>query len=118
MILKIKKPVTPSQRQLVQLNKKNLSKKPLVKKLVKGLRNSSGRNHSGKITIRHKGGGHKQRFRLIDFFRTYASTGIVCSVEYDPNRNANISSIFNFFTNAFFYIITPKNLKVGDIVKL
>lgn len=117
MVLQIKKPITPSQRQLVQLNKKNLSKKPLIKKLVKGFRNSSGRNHSGKITIRHKGGGHKQRFRLINFFRTHSSTGIVCSIEYDPSRNANISSIFDFFTNKFFYIIAPKNLKIGDVVK-
>ena len=117
MVLKIKKPVTPSQRQLVQVNRKNLNKKPLIKKLVKGLRNSSGRNYSGRITVRHKGGGHKQRFRFVDFFRTHSSTSIVCSIEYDPNRNANICSIFNLSTNKFFYIIAPKSLKIGDIVK-
>lgn len=117
MILKTKKPVTPSQRQLVQLNKKNLRKQPLLKAHLKGLKNSSGRNNSGKITVRHKGGGHKQKYRTIDFFRVNSSTGIICSIEYDPNRNTNIASVFDISTLEFCYILSPKNLKVGDIVK-
>lgn len=117
MILKIKKPVTPSQRQLVQLNRKNLAKKPLLKTSIKGSKNSGGRNNSGKITIRHKGKGHKQKFRALDFFRTTSSTAIVCSIEYDPNRKANIAAIFEISLYKFSYIIAPKNLKVGDIVK-
>ena len=117
MVLKNKKPVTPSQRQLVQLSRKNIKKKPLLKKYVKGLINSSGRNNSGKITVRHKGGGHKKKYRIINFFRTTPSTGVICSIEYDPNRNANIASVFDTFTQKFSYIIAPKSLKVGDIIK-
>lgn len=117
MYFKKKKPVTPSQRNLIQISNNTLRKKPLIKKNIKGLLNSNGRNNTGKITIRHKGGGHKKRYRIINFSRTDESTGIVCSIEYDPNRNANISSIFNISTNSFFYVLTPKNLKIGDIIK-
>lgn len=117
MVLKTKKPVTPSQRQLVRLSQKNLRKKPLLKNYIKGLTNSSGRNNSGKITIRHKGGGHKKKYRTLDFFRVRPLTGIVCSTEYDPNRNTIIASVFCTFTQKFSYIIAPKNLKVGDIIK-
>ena len=117
MILKTKKPVTPSQRQLVQLSRKNLAKRPLLKKAIKGLKNSSGRNNSGKITIRSKGRGHKQKFRTLDFFRTNSSTAIVCSIEYDPNRRANIAAVFETSSHKFSYILAPKNLKVGDIIK-
>lgn len=117
MVLKSKKPITPSQRQLVQLSQINTRKKPLLKKHLKGLTNSSGRNNSGKITIRHKGGGHKRKYRAINFFRTTPSVGIICSIEYDPNRNSSIASIFNNSTEKFSYIIAPKNLKIGDVVK-
>lgn len=117
MFLKTKKPVTPSQRQLVQLNRKGLKKQPLIKKSIKGLKNSGGRNNSGKITVRHKGGGHKRKYRHLDFFRVNPSTAIVCSIEYDPNRNANIASVFDISTYKFSYILAPKNLKLGDIVK-
>ena len=117
MGLKIRKPVTPSQRQLIQLSRKNLNKQPLLKKLLKGIKNSSGRNNFGHITVRHKGGGHKKKSRTLNFFRVTSSTGIVCTIEYDPNRNANISSIFDISTYKFSYILAPKNLKIGDIVK-
>jgi large subunit ribosomal protein L2 len=118
MYLKKKKAVTPAQRHLIQINQINLiNKKPLLKKNIKGLINSSGRNNSGKITVYHKGGGHKKKYRQINFNRNTESVGIVCSIEYDPNRNTNISSIFEFSSSSFFYIITPKNLKIGDIIK-
>ena len=117
MVLKTKKPVTPSQRQLIQLSRKNLTKKPFLKMLIKGLKNSSGRNNSGKITVRHKGKGHKQKFRTLDFFRVNSSTAIVCSIEYDPNRKANIAAIFDSSSQKFSYILAPKNLEIGDIVK-
>lgn len=117
MVLKNKKPVTPSQRQLVQPSRNNLKKKFLLKEYVKGLINSSGRNNSGKITVRHKGGGHKRKYRIINFFRTTPSTGIISSIEYDPNRNTNIASVFDTLTQTFSYIISPKNLKIGDIIK-
>ena len=117
MSLKIFKPVTPSKRQLIILNNENLAKKPLIKKKIMGLTRSGGRNNSGKITVRHKGGGHKKKYRKINFNRTYESEGIVCSLEYDPNRNSSIASIYDFLNNSFFYIVAPLNLKVGDIIK-
>jgi large subunit ribosomal protein L2 len=117
MYLKKKKAVTPAQRHLIQLNTSNLRKKPLLKKSIKGISNSNGRNNTGQITVRHKGGGHKKRYRLVNFNRHEESVGIVCSIEYDPNRNTNLSSVFEFSSSTFFYIIAPKNLKIGDIVK-
>jgi len=117
MKFKNQKPFTPSQRHLIQISTKHLSKKPLIKKKIKGLINSSGRNNSGKITVRHKGGGHKRKYRQLEFNRNYESIGIICSIEYDPNRNSNIASVYNFSSKAFFYILAPKNLKPGDIVK-
>lgn len=119
MILQKVKPTTPSRRQLIKLNQKNLnlSKKPLLKQKLKGKKTSSGRNHSGQITVFHRGGGVKKRYRKINFFRTFNSTGIVCSLEHDPNRNAYIAAIFDFINFDFFYILAPKNLQVGDIVK-
>jgi len=117
MKFKKQKPLTPSQRHLIQLNTTHLLKKPLIKKKIKGLLNSSGRNNSGKITVRHKGGGHKKRYRQLEFNRKFESIGITCGIEYDPNRNANIASIYNFSSSTFFYILAPKNLKTGDIIK-
>lgn len=117
MVLKTKKPVTPSQRQLVQLSRKNLKKKPLLKTYIKGFKNSNGRNNLGKITMRRKGQGHKKKFRVLDFFRKKSSTNIVCSIEYDPNRTANIASTFDVYSHQFSYILAPKNLKIGDIVQ-
>jgi large subunit ribosomal protein L2 len=117
MELQIKKPVTPSQRHLIKLTTNHLKKKPLIKKKIKGLINSAGRNNSGKITANHRGGGHKKKYRKIDFNRKNPSIGITSSIEYDPNRNASIASIYNFLTNDFIYILAPKNLKIGDIIK-
>jgi large subunit ribosomal protein L2 len=117
MLFKTIKPTTPSQRHLIKLNKKHLNKKPILKNKISGKKNSSGRNNSGKITVRHKGNGVKQRYRSINFSRTNDSIGIICSIEHDPNRNAFISSVFDFTNKQFFYIITPQNIEIGDIVK-
>lgn len=117
MFIITKKPVTPSQRQLVQLNRKKITKNPLLTTFIKGTVNSNGRNSSGKITVRRKGGGHKKNYRTINFFRTTNSTAIVCSIEYDPNRTSNIAATFDVFNQKFSYILAPKNLKIGDIVK-
>lgn len=94
-----------------------LKKNIVIKKKLKGLINFAGRNNLGRITVHHKGGGHKKKYREINFNRINISTGIVCSIEYDPNRNTNISSIYDFTKKNFFYIITPKHLKIGDIVE-
>lgn len=118
MMFKNIKPITPSQRHLIaRLNNKHLNKKPILKNKILGKKNSSGRNNSGKITVRHKGGGVKKLYRNINFRRTKESSGIICSIEYDPNRNSFISSVFDFTSRQFFYIITPQNIKIGDIVK-
>ncbi len=117
MKLTFSKPTTPSQRNFIKLNRKELLKKPIIKTKIVGIKNSSGRNHSGKITVRHKGNGHKQRYREINFSRTLKSTGIVLGIEYDPFRNSNIASIYDFTQNIFFYILAPKKLNVGNIVE-
>lgn len=119
MILQKVKPTTSSRRQLIKLNQKslNISKKPLLKSEVVGKKNLSGRNNSGKITVFHKGGGVKKRYRNIDFNRKANSTGIICSIEHDPNRNAFIASVFDFINKKFFYILAPQGLRIGDIVK-
>ena len=116
MILKTTNPITSSQRHLIKLCRKNLKNQPLLKSSLKGMRTNSGRNNSGKITIRHKGGGHKRKYRTLNFVRVNNSQGIICSIEYDPNRNASIASVFEFKSAQFFYIIAPKRLKVGDII--
>ena len=108
---------TPSRRHLIKLNQKHLSKKPFIKKELSGFKYKSGRNHSGKITVRNKSRGHKKKYRNIDFSRKNKSTGIIISIEYDPNRNSNIASVYDFIENNFFYILAPKKLKPGNIVE-
>lgn len=117
MKLKTFNPTTPSLRNLIQLNKTELEKTPLLKSKIKGLKQNSGRNFNSPMTAFHKGGGHKKKYRNINFKRTDDSIGIVISLEYDPFRSANIAAIYNFLTKNFFYIIAPKNLTLGDIVK-
>jgi large subunit ribosomal protein L2 len=119
MLLKKIKPTTSSQRQLIKLNQKslNLRKTPLLKQKFTGKKNSTGRNNLGQITVYHKGGGAKKSYREINFFRIFNSTGIVCTLEYDPNRNAFIAAVFDFLNFDFSYILAPKHLKVGDIIK-
>lgn len=111
------KPTTASRRQLVIVKNKKLSKGPLLKYKMKGLKNSSGRNNSGRITCRHKGGGHKKTYRKIDFYRKDNSAGIVMSIEYDPFRTAHIASVYEFLTEKHFYMLAPKDLEIGTIVK-
>lgn len=119
MTLQKVKPTTSSRRQLIKLNQKslNLSKVPLLKQKLKGKKNSTGRDNSGQITVRHKGGGVKRKYREINWFRNFNSTGVVCSLEHDPNRTAYIASVFDFINFEFFYLLAPKNLQIGDIVK-
>jgi large subunit ribosomal protein L2 len=111
MELQTFKPTSPAIRHFLKL-KKNLAKKPILKKNINKLK-----KNSGKITIRNKVGGHKKRYRQINFNKTANFTGIVYSIEYDPNRNSNIASIFNIKLNCFFYVIAPKDLEIGNIIK-
>merc|ERR1711933_206866 len=107
----------PSRRQLIKLNNKNLSKKPLLKTEIVGKKNSSGRNNSGRITVYHKGGGLKHKNKNINFKRNVNSIAIICTIEHDPNRNCYISSVFDFVKKTFYYVIIPQNLRIGDIIK-
>jgi large subunit ribosomal protein L2 len=106
-----------SQKNLTQLNNLYINKPLLIKNKIVGLKNNSGRNNVGRITSFHKGGGHKQKYRKINFKRTSDSIGIVTSIEYDPNRTSNIASVFNFLDTTYEYILATNNLNVGDIVK-
>ena len=117
MTLKKINPTTPSQRNLIITYRKNLKKTPLIKSKIIGFKNSSGRNNLGIITSYHRGGGHKQKYRELNFSRKNNSFGIITSIEYDPNRTANIASVYDFLISKYFYILAPKNLKIGDIVK-
>lgn len=90
---------------------------PLIKSLLKGSRNSSGRNNLGKITVYHKGGGHKKRYRKIDFRQNLSSTSIITSIEYDPNRNCSIVSIYDLVSKVYKYKLAPKGSCIGDIIK-
>ena len=108
------KPVTPSLRGTVLISKKHLSTKGPVKYLTKPITSSGGRNNQGKITSRRKGGGVKRKYRIIDFKRNKNnSIAEVVRNEYDPNRSAFIS-LLKYDDGELRYIISPKNLKVGD----
>jgi len=103
-------------RQYTSLDYSELSDVKPEKTLTKGKKNGSGRDSFGRVSVRHKGGGHKRKYREIDFKRD--KTGIpgkVASIEYDPNRSANIALIF-YKDGEKRYIIAPKNLKVGAAV--
>lgn len=109
--------ISLTTKKLINLPRRKVNKAPLIKSMVKGEKNKAGRNNSGKITIYHKGGGHKRKYRKINFIRTEDSIGVVTSIEYDPYRTAFIASVYDFLNFKYFYIIAPKNLAIGDIVK-
>lgn len=90
---------------------------PLIKSLLKGLCNSSGRNNLGKITAYHRGGGHKKKYRKVSFSNTNDAVGIVTSIEYDPNRNCSILSVYDLNSKAYSYKLAPKGSRIGDIIK-
>ena len=114
MGLKHYNPTTPSQRQLITVDRSDLWKGKPVKKLTKGLTKSGGRNNKGRITMWHRGGGHKRTYRIIDFKRRKLDVeGKVQRIEYDPNRTAFIALI-EYDDGEQAYIIAPQRLGVGD----
>jgi large subunit ribosomal protein L2 len=116
MAIKIYKPYTPSTRNRSVLNFTLLSKVKPEKSLVISNQRAKGRNNAGRITTRHKGGGHKRKYRLIDFKRNkYNVKGTIISIEYDPNRNANIALV-NYDDGEKRYILHPENLQIGDTI--
>jgi large subunit ribosomal protein L2 len=116
MALKTFKPVTPSQRQLVIVERSELWKGKPVKELTQGLRGKGGRNNTGRVTLRWRGGGHKQRYRIVDFKRQKDDmAATVERLEYDPNRTAFIA-LLKYEDGALSYILAPQRLKAGDQV--
>jgi len=116
MALKVYKPTSPGRRGMVGADFSEITKKKPEKSLLLPLKKKAGRSNQGRITVRHRGGGAKRRLRIIDFKRDKAGKagipGRVASVEYDPNRSANIALI-NYVDGEKRYILAPVGLKVG-----
>src|SRR3989337_2182705 len=116
MALKTFNPTTPSQRQLVLVDRSQLWKGKPVKALTEGLTKSGGRNNLGRVSMWHRGGGHKRTYRKVDFKR--GKLGVPATVErleYDPNRTAFIALI-KYEDGELSYILAPQRLKAGDMV--
>ena len=117
MPIKNYKPNTPGTRGMSTLINTEITKSAPEKSLLVNKSKTGGRNNQGKITVRHIGGGNRRKYRLIDFKRNKDGVkGKVASIEYDPNRSANIALI-NYFDGEKRYIIAPLNLKVGDVIE-
>lgn len=117
MALKTYNPVTPSTRQLVRVDRSELYKGKPVKQLTEGLSKSGGRNNRGRITAYHRGGGHKRRYRIIDFKRRrWDASATVERLEYDPNRSAFIALI-SYEDGEQSYIIAPQRMAVGTQIQ-
>src|ERR1700687_1693034 len=116
MALKTYNPATPSQRQLINIDRSPLYKGAPVKALTEGQHSTGGRNNNGRITSRFRGGGHKQAYRKIDFRRTkFDVPATVERIEYDPNRTAFIALI-KYADGELAYILAPQRLAQGDSV--
>ena len=116
MAIRNYKPTTPGRRKMSALVNEEITKSTPEKSLTVTMKKNSGRNNQGKITVRHQGGGVKRRYRIIDFKRNKLNVpGSVVSIEYDPNRTANIALI-SYADGEKRYIIAPKGLTVNDTV--
>lgn len=116
MAIRTFKPTTPGRRKMTALVNDEITTSTPEKSLVTPIKKNSGRNNQGKITVRHQGGGVKRKYRIIDFKRNKLNVpGTVASIEYDPNRTANIALI-NYADGEKRYIIAPKGLTVGMTV--
>lgn len=116
MAVKVYKPTSPGRRDMSGQTFEEITRTKPEKSLVTGLRKRAGRNFRGKITIRHRGGGHKRRYREIDFRREKKGVPArVATIEYDPNRSARIA-LLHYADGEKRYIIAPLGLRVGDTV--
>ena len=114
MAIRNYKPTTPSRRAMINFTYEEITTNTPEKSLLVSISKTGGRNNTGVITCRHIGGGHKRKYRIIDFKRNKDGIeGRVATIEYDPNRNANICLI-NYIDGEKRYIIAPKDIKVGD----
>ena len=117
MAIRNYKPTTPGRRKMSTLINEEITTSTPEKSLVVTVKKNGGRNNQGKITVRHQGGGEKRKYRIIDFKRNKLNVpGSVASIEYDPNRTANIALI-NYADGEKRYIIAPKGLTVGMTVE-
>lgn len=117
MAIKIYKPTTNGRRHMTSSDFAEITKTKPEKTLLESQSHIAGRNSYGHITVRHRGGGHKQKYRIIDFKRNKDNTkAVVKAIEYDPNRTANIA-LLHYTDGIKAYILAPKGLKVGDIVE-
>lgn len=116
MGIKTFNPYTPSRRAMTMLDNAEITKATPEKSLTKSLKKTAGRNNQGKITVRHHGGGSRRKYRIIDFKRNKVDVpATVKSIEYDPNRTANIALIC-YADGEKAYILAPNGLKVGDVL--
>jgi len=116
MGLKRFKPYTPGRRFMIISDFSDITKSEPEKSLLKPLKKTGGRNHHGRVTVRHIGGGHKRRYRIIDFKRDkFDIPAKVLAIEYDPNRSARIALLM-YVDGERRYILAPKGLQVGDTV--
>ncbi|UHA71706.1 50S ribosomal protein L2 [Paenibacillus sp. 481] len=116
MPIKKYKPTSPARRAMSVSTFEEITTSTPEKSLLAPLSKKAGRNNQGKITVRHHGGGHKRKYRIIDFKRNKDGIqGRVATVEYDPNRTSNIALI-NYADGEKRYIVAPKGLKVGDVI--
>lgn len=117
MAIKIYKPTTNGRRHMTSSDFAEISKTKPEKTLLESQSHTAGRNSYGHITVRHRGGGHKQKYRIIDFKRNKDNAkAVVKAIEYDPNRTANIA-LLHYTDGIKAYILAPKGLKVGDVVE-
>ncbi len=116
MAIRVYKPTSPGRRLMSVLSFEEITQKASVKSLLAPNKKHAGRNKQGKITVRHKGGGHKTKYRLIDFKRNKLNVPAkVAGIEYDPNRSAFIA-LLHYLDGEKRYILAPLGLKVGDMV--
>ncbi|UCG55215.1 MAG: 50S ribosomal protein L2 [Dehalococcoidia bacterium] len=117
MAIKTYRPTSPGRRGMTGSNFAEITKGKPERSLLVPLKKNAGRNNKGRITIRHRGGGSKRRLRIIDFKREkYGVPGRVASIEYDPNRTANIALIY-YADGEKRYILSPQGLNVGDTIE-
>lgn len=117
MAIKIYKPTTNGRRHMTSSDFAEITKTKPEKTLLESQSHTAGRNSYGHITVRHRGGGHKQKYRIIGFKRNKDNAkAVVKAIEYDPNRTANIA-LLHYTDGIKAYILAPKGLKVGDVVE-
>ena len=117
MGIKVYKPTTNGRRNMTSLDFAEITTNKPEKSLLVSLKSKAGRNNNGRITVRHHGGGHKRKYRVIDFKRTTDNVvAKVATIEYDPNRTAHIA-LLKYADGERRYIIAPKGLRAGDKVQ-